>query len=81
MKYANANGDQTERVVRPLGLFFWGRTWTLAAWCELRNDFRSFRLDRAIELARLEQTFEDETGKTLRDLLTQLGPNAVRLLD
>jgi predicted DNA-binding transcriptional regulator YafY len=81
MKYANANGDQTERVVRPLGLFFWGRTWTLAAWCELRNDFRSFRLDRAIELAGLEQTFEDETGKTLRDLLTQLGPNAVRLLD
>jgi predicted DNA-binding transcriptional regulator YafY len=81
MKYANAQGDHTERIVRPLGLFFWGRIWTLAAWCELRNDFRNFRLDRALELAGLEQTFREETGKTLRDLLTQLGPNAVRLLD
>jgi predicted DNA-binding transcriptional regulator YafY len=32
--------------VRPLGLWFWGRVWTLVAWCELRCDFRMFRLDR-----------------------------------
>src|SRR5262245_16209075 len=31
--YANAAGDETARTVRPLGVFFWGRTWTLAAWC------------------------------------------------
>jgi predicted DNA-binding transcriptional regulator YafY len=27
-------------------LYFWGDVWTLAAWCELRRDFRNFRLDR-----------------------------------
>lgn len=77
----SANGRATERTVRPLGVFFWGRTWTLAAWCELRNDFRNFRLDRAAESTVLDQTFEEEPGKTLRDLLTQYGPAAVRLLD
>ena len=80
-KYAGAQGATTERTVRPLGVFFWGRTWTLAAWCELREDFRNFRLDRAAESRLLDQTFEDEPGKTLRDLLTRYGPAAVRLLD
>ena len=32
--------------VRPLGLWFWGKVWTLIAWCELRGDFRAFRIDR-----------------------------------
>ena len=81
MKYVGPTGDGTERTVRPLGVFFWGRTWTLAAWCELRHDFRNFRLDRANELVTLDQTFEEEPGKTLRDLLTRYGPEAVKLLD
>jgi predicted DNA-binding transcriptional regulator YafY len=81
MKYVGPTGDGTERTVRPLGVFFWGRTWTLAAWCEFRNDFRNFRLDRAHELVTLDQTFEEEPGKTLRDLLTRYGPEAVKLLD
>jgi|SRR5438034_2516896 len=80
-RYTGAQGDGTERTVRPLGVFFWGRKWTLAAWCELRNDFRNFRLDRATATTLLDETFDDEPGKTLRDLLTQYGPEAVRLLD
>jgi predicted DNA-binding transcriptional regulator YafY len=79
--YQNADGARTDRTVRPLGVFFWGRTWTLAAWCELRNDFRNFRLDRASGTAVLDQPFDDEPGKSLRDLLKQYGPEAVRLLD
>src|SRR5215470_13517120 len=46
LSYAKSDGAATRRTVRPLGIFFWGRTWTLAAWCELRQDFRNFRLDR-----------------------------------
>jgi predicted DNA-binding transcriptional regulator YafY len=79
--YAKENADATERTVRPLGIFFWGRTWTLAAWCELRDDFRNFRLDRVSASAMLAQTFEDEPGKTLKDLLTRYGPEAVRLIE
>jgi hypothetical protein len=45
------------------------------------HDSRNIRLDRANELVTLDQTFEEEPGKTLRDLLTRYGPEAVKLLE
>jgi predicted DNA-binding transcriptional regulator YafY len=81
LSYAKADGAATKRTVRPLGIFFWGRTWTLAAWCELRQDFRNFRLDRIAASTMLDETFEDEVGKALRDMLARYGPEAVRLID
>ena len=81
LSYATADGAATTRIVRPLGIFFWGRTWTLAAWCELRQDFRNFRLDRVAAPMMLDETFEDEAGKKLRDMLARYGPEAVRLID
>ena len=80
MRYTDERGEATERTVRPLGVFFWGKTWTLAAWCEMRVGFRNFRLDRVGEAALLDR-FEEEPGRTLRDLLAQYGPEAVKLLD
>jgi predicted DNA-binding transcriptional regulator YafY len=81
LSYAKADGAATKRTVRPLGIFFWGRTWTLAAWCELRQDFRNFRLDRVAASTMLDETFEEEAGRTLRDMLARYGPDAVRLID
>jgi predicted DNA-binding transcriptional regulator YafY len=80
LRYADGQGEESERDVRPLGLFFWGKTWTLAAWCEMRSGFRNFRLDRIGE-ATLADRFEEEPGRTLRDMLQQYGPAAVKLLD
>jgi predicted DNA-binding transcriptional regulator YafY len=67
MSYTGADGASTERTVRPLGLFFWGTTWSFAGWCELRTDFRSFRLDRIGHLDVLPERFQDEAGRTLDD--------------
>ena len=67
--YTDRSEQQTERTVRPVGLFYWGVTWTLAAWCELRDDFRSFRVDRIDRFSLCPETFEVEPGKTLEDLL------------
>lgn len=44
--YVDQKEQETRRVLWPLGLYYWGRVWTLAAWCELRGDYRSFRIDR-----------------------------------
>ena len=81
LSYAKADGAAIKRTVRPLGIFFWGRTWTLAAWCELRQDFRNFRLDRVAASTMLDEAFEDEPGKALRDMLARYGPEAVRMID
>ena len=67
--YQRADGQLSDRIVRPLGLAYWGRTWTLISWCELRNGFRNFRLDRMNRLVENGQPFEQETGKTLKDYL------------
>ncbi|MBO6938378.1 MAG: YafY family transcriptional regulator [Deltaproteobacteria bacterium] len=80
LRYGDAEGERSERVVRPLGAFFWGHAWTLSAWCELRDDFRNFRLDR-IRSLELGDCFEDEEGKTLRDYLRTMGPDAESMLD
>jgi len=81
LRYRNEKGEESDRVIRPLGAFFWGKTWTLAAWCELRSDFRNFRLDRIAELSATGEKFEDEPGRRLRDYLRQIGEFAERILD
>ena len=60
---------RSTRTVRPLACFCWGQAWTLAAWCELRRDFRSFRVDRMSSLEALPQRFRDEAGRHLADFL------------
>lgn len=67
MVYRDGSGDESERVVRPLGLFFWGATWAVGGWCELREDFRTFRLDRVDTLRVLPERFEATPGRTLED--------------
>jgi predicted DNA-binding transcriptional regulator YafY len=72
MRYLDLKGHSSRRTVRPLGCFYWDAVWTLAAWCELRHDFRSFRVDR-IEAMTLTDVFRDEPGKTLADLRRAVG--------
>lgn len=67
LTYADGGGIGSERVIRPLGLWFWGKVWTLVAWCELREDFRMFRLDRMQAVEDTGETFRPEPGKTLKD--------------
>ena len=71
--YVDKTSAPSARLVRPLGVAFWGRTWTLVAWCEKRVGFRSFRLDRMTRLEVKAELFADEAGKTLRDFLEQVG--------
>lgn len=70
--YRDANDKPSNRQVRPLGVFYWGKVWTLAAWCDMRRDFRSFRIDRIEKLKVSEAHFKDEAGKTLADLLRKV---------
>ena len=68
IRYTDLGDKTSERTVRPLGCFYWGKVWTLAAWCEQRNDFRSFRVDRMTSVQHLDVRFRDEPGRTLADL-------------
>jgi len=63
--YQREDGEGSVRTVWPLGLFYWGAVWTLVSWCELRNDFRSFRLDRISDAEVTEEPFVLASGQTL----------------
>jgi predicted DNA-binding transcriptional regulator YafY len=67
--YSREDGHTVRRSVRPLGLFFWGKVWTLGAWCELRGEFRNFRADRMAEVTVETRTFREDKGRTLQDFL------------
>jgi len=70
--YRDADGTASERLVWPLALHFWGQVWTLAAWCELRDDFRTFRIDRAEWVTATEDTYPNVAGRTLQDYLDRV---------
>ena len=70
--YSDEKGQITERRLRPLALLFWGSVWTLVAWCEMRVDFRSFRVDRFQKLQVLEAMFTSEPGQRYEDFLAKL---------
>ncbi len=70
--YVRADGEHTQRSARPLGLYFWGKRWTLAAWCELRNDFRNFRPDRMREVSLLDRNFETDAEISLAEFARRM---------
>jgi predicted DNA-binding transcriptional regulator YafY len=70
--YSDEKLQSTERRLRPVGLVFWGNAWTLVAWCELREDFRSFRADRFQVLKVLEEQFHPQAGQRYEDFLARV---------
>ena len=68
--YADEGGQLTERTIKPLGVWFWGKVWTAIGWCELRDDFRMFRIDRIRKLETLE-VFKPLKGQMLQDFFQQ----------
>lgn len=70
-RYEALNGKKSQRIVRPLCLAFFGPVWLFAGWCESRQDFRNFRLDRMTRLKVSDTLFTDEIGKRLIDYRRQ----------
>ncbi len=71
IRYIGPDGSDSQRTIRPLQMEYWGRVWTVTSWCEMRNDFRVFRVDRIKTLDISFETFEEEPGKTLADYLSE----------
>ena len=66
-RYVDATGAASERQVWPIALAFFEGVRVLAAWCELRGDFRHFRADRIEQLDPLSEPYP----RPRRELVTQ----------
>ena len=66
IRYKDEMQRISTRKLRPLALVFCSPIWLLATWCEMRQAFRNFRLDRIQTLDICADTFEDEPDKNLK---------------
>ncbi|UES60065.1 HTH domain-containing protein (plasmid) [Roseibium aggregatum] len=71
IKYTDLSGAATRRLVLPLAITYYVRVAVLATWCELRSDFRHFRIDRITDCDLLQDTYAG-TGIELRARLQKL---------
>lgn len=55
--YCDREGNVSERILWPFALGYFEQTRMLVAWCELRQSFRHFRLDRIHRATLLEQRY------------------------
>ncbi|MFT7686095.1 MAG: putative DNA-binding transcriptional regulator YafY [Candidatus Azotimanducaceae bacterium] len=69
--YNSLKDEVTERTIWPFLLFFWGNKWTLGAWCEKRQAFRSFRIDLMSAVDLLDPPFEVDEMRSLKAYVNQ----------
>lgn len=74
--YQSPKGEALERVIDPYGLVFHRSRWYVSAYCHLRRDLRSFRLERLSELTPLQAHFQRpehfDAGEHFRSSLQSL---------
>ncbi len=64
LNYRDEQGRDSERTIWPIAIGYHEAVRILAAWCELRRDFRSFRTDRVVDAVYLDEKYPER-----RDLL------------
>lgn len=67
--YVGEQGDRTERTIWPLAVAYYVQATLIAAWCELRGDYRHFRTDRIISARVLHEEFPADDGRLLQGWL------------
>lgn len=55
--FSPGSGEFTERSIEPVSAVRYGNAWHVVAYCQLRQDFRDFRLDRMSKLSVSKNTY------------------------
>jgi predicted DNA-binding transcriptional regulator YafY len=64
--YRDENGKDSERVIWPIGIAYFDAQRLVIAWCELRQDFRSFRTDRMIKTVVSKEKYSERRKALLK---------------
>jgi predicted DNA-binding transcriptional regulator YafY len=65
--YVDESGRETHRTIWPIAMAYYVDVTLVAAWCELRGDFRHFRADRITAARLLDDSFAEESGRLRRE--------------
>lgn len=75
MDYKNNNEETSTRRVEPIGLIFYAFSWHLIAWCQLRADYRDFKVSRIIRLTKTGRPFSKDNHMEVADYMKMLPVN------
>lgn len=81
MRYRDLNGSQTERRIWPLCIVYFDDALMCLGWCQLRNDFRRFHIDRMQDVELTGNSFRPRRVPMLRDyvaLVRRADPRVTR---
>ena len=65
LEYSDEKESLSQRRVQPIAIIYYVQSMLLVAWCELRRDFRHFRIDRIRHCVSCEECFRGQ-GDALR---------------
>ena len=57
LRYRDSEDRETDRVIWPVAVGYHDAVRTLIGWCEMRGNFRSFRIDRVLSASFLEERY------------------------
>jgi predicted DNA-binding transcriptional regulator YafY len=67
--YIDEKGMRSERVIWPIAMAYYVDATLIGAWCELRADYRNFRVDRIAAAQVLDERFQADNGRLLAEWL------------
>jgi predicted DNA-binding transcriptional regulator YafY len=81
IKYHAGTEEITERIVEPVGLWYYTNNWHLIGWCRLRNGYRDFRVSRIQQLQVKDELFVSRSYESLHDYIAELRNNTPQLME
>lgn len=76
---SNTKDEITERVIEPIGLWYYSMYWHLIGWCRLRNGYRDFRVGRIQRLQIKDEQFNHNAHPSLNDYIQNMVRNTMEL--
>lgn len=70
--HSGYKNEITSRLIEPIGLCFYGANWHLIAYCQLRKDYRDFRIDRIKKTEMTNIIFDSGRHDSLQNLLQKI---------
>lgn len=67
--YADGQGRPSRRTVWPIAMAYYVDATLIGAWCELRKDYRHFRVDRISAVKMLDEHFPADNGRLMAEWL------------
>ena len=67
ISYADEQGRRTNRTIWPIAMAYYVDVTLVGAWCELRADYRNFRVERIVSSRVLDERFDQDNGRLFRE--------------